>query len=107
MVRKPKKQECEWVNSPGQLMPLRTFLKGIDPDPRIRPIHISVYLSLYRLWLNQHGENPIFIISYEVMGKAKISGSATWHRTIRDLHDFGYIRYEPTFNRTKKSKVYL
>lgn len=41
------------------------------------------------------------------MKMAKISGLGTYHKCIRDLNNFGYIRYQPSFNYRKKSKVYL
>jgi len=35
----------------------------------------------------------------------KVSAQATHHRSVKDLHAFGYIRYEPSFKRNCKSKV--
>jgi hypothetical protein len=38
---------------------------------------------------------------------AKISGPATYHKCIKDLNDFGYIEYVPSFNPAINSRVYL
>ena len=51
--------------------------------------------------------NPIEITRAAVMEVAKISGLATYHKCIKDLAEFGYIVYEPSFNPATKSRVYL
>ncbi|CAN5580530.1 transcriptional regulator [soil metagenome] len=38
---------------------------------------------------------------------SKISGKATYHKVIRELHNFGYIKYEPSFNYFRGSLVYM
>ena len=38
---------------------------------------------------------------------SKISAKATYHKCIKDLHNFGYIQYLPSFNPFKGSLVYL
>ena len=43
----------------------------------------------------------------ELMEMAKIIGLATYHRCIRDLDRFGYIRYQPSFNPDIRSQVVL
>ena len=87
--------------------PLHHFLKAINNDHRVNTKHIAVYMTLYKLWLEKKCSNPIEIVSHKVMKAAKISSSSTWHKTIRSLDEYGYIRYEPTFNRMRCSKVYL
>jgi hypothetical protein len=53
-------------------MPLRNFLEGIKDDKRIRTTHSAALLTLYGLWLENNGINPIQICKREVMEKAKI-----------------------------------
>jgi hypothetical protein len=38
---------------------------------------------------------------------SKISAKATYHKCIKDLHNFGYIQYIPSYNPFKGSLVYL
>jgi hypothetical protein len=85
---------------------LLQFFKTIDNDPRISVTHISLFCVLFKLGLEQKVQ-PILIMAPELMKLAKISGLGTYHRCIRDLHNFGYIKYEPSFNHRKKSKIYL
>lgn len=89
------------------LVQLNQFLKKSHADPKIRVAHIAVYLALYEKWLLQKGYNPIEIDTKRMMTQAKISSSATWHQVIKALHEYGYIKYMPSYNRFKKSIVYL
>ena len=80
---------------------------AIANDPRIGVSHISLYCALLQYKYLQSLSDPIMIRSNDVMKIAKIAGLATYHKCIRDLHDLGYIRYQPSYNHRKKSKVYL
>jgi len=106
MEENRKSKECKSDKIPF-LMPLRNFLEGIKDDQRIRTTHSAVFLTLYGLWLENNGENPIPICKKEVMEKAKIISPMTWHRTIIELNEYGYVDYQPTFNRTSISTVSL
>jgi hypothetical protein len=89
------------------LKPLSDFFSAIENDPRISITHIGIYAALLQYWQEQRFINPVQVFSYEIMHIAKISASATYHKSIRDLNDFGYIRYEPSFKRNQGSKVYF
>jgi hypothetical protein len=52
-------------------------------------------------------QNPIEITRTSVMEVAKISGLATYHKCIKDLNDFGYILYKPSYNPAISSQVFL
>ncbi len=86
---------------------LTSFFSAIREDHRIGPTHISLYMALYNLYMLNQFQNPIYITRASVMAVAKISGLATYHKCIRDLVEFGYIEYFPSFNPTIRSKVYL
>jgi hypothetical protein len=106
MKESRKSRECR-SDQLSLLMPLRNFLEGIKDDPRIRTTHTAVFLTLYGLWLDNNGNNPIPIMKRKVMEKAKIISQMTWHRTIIELNEYGYIEYQPTYNRTRISTVSL
>lgn len=90
-----------------QFKPLSEFFDAIAGDPRISITHIGIYAALLQYWSEHHFENPVHVFSYEIMGIAKISASATYHKSIRDLSDYGYIKYEPSFKRNKGSRVFM
>jgi len=89
------------------LKPLSDFFTAIENDCRISITHIGIYAALLQYWSDHHFENPIHVFSYEIMRIAKISASTTYHKNIRDLSSYGYIRYEPSYKRNKGSKVYF
>lgn len=83
------------------------FFKAIEDDPRVNSRHVSLYVSLFQFWINKDEENPLELFSKEVMRLCKISASSTYHKTIRELHEFGYINYDPSFNHNKRSQICL
>jgi hypothetical protein len=83
------------------------FFISIRDDSRISPVHISLFMAIMQHWNANDCKNPICIFSHELMKLAKISGVATYHKSIRELDEYGYIRYEPSFNRYKRSVIYL
>jgi hypothetical protein len=86
---------------------LTAFVDAATEDPRLATTHISLYLSLFRLWMTKGGIDPLPIQRSEVMRVAKISGVATYHRCIRELDAYGYIRYQPSFHPANHTKVNL
>ncbi len=86
---------------------VRVFMQRIIDDARINTSHISLYVSLVYYWKENDIERPVSVYSHEVMPLCKISGSATYHRCIRELNDYGYIRYVPSFNHFLGSLVYF
>ncbi|MES2107922.1 MAG: hypothetical protein V4577_04210 [Bacteroidota bacterium] len=89
-----------------QFRPLSGFFEAIKKDGRICITHIGLYAALVQYWQEHDFANPFQAFSYEITGIAKISAN-TYHKCIRDLHDFGYIRYEPSFNRNRRSRIDL
>ena len=89
------------------LQPLSNFFEAIRKDPRISITHIGIYAALLQCWKENEYINPIEVFSYDIMRIAKISASATYHKCIRSLHEFGYIKYEPSFKKNRGSRIYL
>ena len=90
---------------PDKLDPLRNFLLLSSDDSRISTAHISLYAVLWRRWYELENAGPLVCFSYEIMPACKISSHSTYHRTIRQLQEYGYIHYVPSFNRFTGSRV--
>jgi hypothetical protein len=86
---------------------LKSFLNAVSKDPRIGATHVSIYMSLFHCWLENDCQDPILVNRRGIMANAKISGVATYHKCIRDLHEYGYIRYESSFHPHSQSKVFI
>lgn len=86
---------------------LTGFFEKIINDHSLNPTHISLYISLFQCWNTNRFQNPISITRDEVMRISKICSRATYHKCIRELHEKGYIKYEPSYNPFRGSLVYL
>ena len=91
----------------GELKELTSFYSAIRDDHRIGISHISLYMALFYFYNLNHFQNPVNITRTAVMELAKINGLATYHKCIRDLAEFGYIRYMPSYNPSISSQVHF
>lgn len=87
--------------------PLARFFAAIQKDGRISVTHIGVFAALVQHWQASGFPVPLQAYSHELMKVARILSRATYHTCVRDLHDFGYIRYEPSYKRNVRSRFYL
>ena len=91
----------------GQLQQLSAFYKAVATDKRIGATHISLYMALFQMWNLNQFQNPVTITRQEVMPIARINGRATYHKCIKELEEYGYIKYIPSYNPFLKSLVYI
>tara|TARA_R110000823_G_scaffold74950_3_gene171492 strand:+ start:1870 stop:2529 length:660 start_codon:yes stop_codon:yes gene_type:complete len=76
-------------------------------DSRLNPTHISLYMALFQFWNINRFPEVFYINREEVMVMAKIGSKATYHRCLRRLHDWKYIRYLPSHNPYKGSQIQM
>jgi hypothetical protein len=87
---------------------LDSFLAMAQEDPRMATAHISLFILLWKHWRESGRLEPtLTIFSSQLRPFSKISSPSTYHKTIRELHQYGYIFYQPSFNRYKGSYVQL
>lgn len=84
---------------------LADFMKAIRKDPRVCLAHIGVFSVLLNIREEYEGAWTFPINREVIMEAAKISSTATYAKIIRQLHEYGYINYQPTFNKMKQSMV--
>ena len=82
------------------------FMTAARDYPRIGPVHLSVYLALLYLDARQCNE-CICVSARSIMPLARIASSGPYHRIMRQLDAYRYIKYVPSFNRRSPSKVWL
>ena len=90
-----------------QVKELASFYEAIKEDNRISVSHIAIYMAFFQCWNHNDFQNPIQVRRSEIMQAAKISGLATYHRCIKELHEYGYITYLPSFNPAVYSQVVI
>ncbi|RYE59285.1 MAG: hypothetical protein EOP48_01390 [Sphingobacteriales bacterium] len=91
----------------SEVKELTSFFEAIREDHRIGTSHVSLYMAIFHFYNLNQFRNPVDITRAAVMEVAKISGLATYHKCIRDLAEFGYIQYRPSYNPAKNSQVTL
>lgn len=84
---------------------LNAFFNRCDADPRLGPAHLSLYMALFRLWNLNHFRNPVMTGRQTIMSLCKVGSPSTYHKLMRNLHDFAYIRYHPSHHSFKFSKI--
>ena len=86
---------------------LTNFFERVTRDSRLNPTHVSLYVSVFQMWNLSRFKNPVSVSRDELMKISKISAKGTYHKCMRELHNFGYLSYHPSFNPYKGSVVYL
>jgi len=86
---------------------LTAFYEKLARDDRFNPCHISLYLALFQCWNLNHFINPVSISRDQVLKLCKIGSNHTYYKALKDLCDWGYIQYEPSFSPTKGSLIHL
>ena len=74
-------------------------------DDRLSPWHISLYYALFHTWNFNQFSDEFQIIREVIMSESKIGSANTYTKCLKELHTWGYIIYNPSFNRFKSSKV--
>ena len=86
---------------------LTGFFEKVVLDKTLNPTHVSLYIALFQFWNCNRFKNPISISRDEVMRISKISSKATYHKCMKNLHQSGYIDYQPSYNPFRGSHVVL
>jgi len=77
---------------------LNGFFMRMSDDQRITSFHISLYMALFQVWNLNRFQNPFAIVRDEMMQLSRIGSVNTYARCIKQLQEWGYIRYVPTSN---------
>lgn len=85
---------------------LDRFFRDISVDARVTVTHISVYAAILQS-LRRLGTDYLSMFGFELMQVAKISSGKTYYKAVRELNEFGYINYEPSFKKNKPSRISL
>jgi hypothetical protein len=75
-------------------------------DERIKPVHISLFTALFISWQANGFQNPFSVSRARLMRFSKIASIATYHKCLRQLNEYGYIHYVPSYHPTIGSMVH-
>ena len=107
LVSPEKSADCLWPDPVCQARLLDRFFRKAAKDPRINCVHIGLYAALIYQLSQQDNPGALAVYSHEMIGPAKFSCRETYYKYIRELSEYGYIRYEPSNNNRARSKVYF
>lgn len=79
---------------------LNAFLRRVESDLRLGPAHVSLYMELFHLWNIKRFQNPIRPSPNLSVNISKIRSRTTYRNTLKELRDFGYIRYSRSSKNT-------
>jgi len=83
------------------------FYELVVADNRLTAFHVSMYLGLFQLWNKNRFSNPIEITRKELLILSRIGSTHTYYKTLKDLHNWGYIKYVPSKSPLKNSYIHL
>ncbi|MFB9843954.1 hypothetical protein [Mucilaginibacter ginsenosidivorans] len=86
---------------------LSRLFTRFNSDDRITAWHQSLYMALFYLWLSNGTQNPLQVSRKMLMDLSRIQSIVTYHKCIRELRDYGYIKYTPSYHPTLGSQVDL
>lgn len=78
----------------------------IGADRRLLASHISLFTALSVCWQQNGFNSPFAVTRKTLMAFSKIASIATYHKCIRELDEYGYIRYQPSYHPMRGSLVY-
>jgi hypothetical protein len=79
----------------------------LSTDDRVTVWHVSIYMAIFFRWRKNAYKNPIPITRREIMRLAHIRSVATYHKCMKQLQEFGYLEYFPSFHPAVGSHIYI
>jgi len=77
---------------------LNSFFLKLSHDKRLNATHVSMYVVLFYQWNNARFSNEFYINRNEIMGLSRIGSKGTYHKCLKDLHEWQYLEYLPSYN---------
>ena len=98
------------METTSNVYPLGNIVAIVDrmaDDSRINVLHIVVLLAIVDISYHDGGVNVVTITRKSVMRLSHIRSIATYHKCIRQLEEYGYIKYCPSYNHYSGTTVEL
>ena len=84
---------------------LNAVFEKFNNDNRIKQGHITLYLAFFQKWNREYFKKTLTINRAFIMERAKFKSKTTYHNYLKDLNDWGYLNYFPSFHPARGSKV--
>jgi len=80
-------------------------VRQMGKNPHLLATHVSMFAALFVCWQRSGYSNPFPVNRRMLMSYSRIASTATYHKRIKELEAFGYIRYYPSYHPIKGSLV--
>ena len=89
-----------------QLAGYGKLIRQMSEDQRLNITHISLSTGLFVLWQHNRFVAPFRVTRKTLMAYSKIASIATYHKCLRELNDYGYLHYQPSYHPKNGSRIY-
>tara|TARA_R110002050_G_scaffold71771_4_gene154365 strand:- start:10046 stop:10693 length:648 start_codon:yes stop_codon:yes gene_type:complete len=86
---------------------LNAVFQKIYADKRLNTTHVSLYMALFQFWNINRFPEEFYIDRQEIMQLSKIGSTATYHGCLKQMNTWKYLKYMPSHNPYKGSKIKL
>jgi len=86
---------------------LNAVFQKFYADERLNTTHFSLYIALFQFWNINRFPDEFYINRQEVMKLSKIGSTATYHGCLKQMDSWHYLKYMPSQNPFKGSKIKL
>ncbi|MEO6671132.1 MAG: hypothetical protein ABIN36_16740, partial [Ferruginibacter sp.] len=84
---------------------LNSFFTLVKQDPNLTAAHVSLYMAMFQYWNFNRFKNPFPIQRDNMMQLSKIGSKNTYHKTLKDLHQAGYIFHHIQVSKFQNIKI--
>lgn len=84
---------------------LNTVLELFNRDERIKQGHITLYLAFFHKWNREYFKETLTINREFIMERAKIKSKTTYHNYLKDLNEWEYLKYYPSYHPARGSRI--
>lgn len=84
---------------------LKGFFDRLGADANMTAHHISLYMAIFNMWNMNRFREQFEVSRMDLMSMSRIGSAHTYSRCMKQLNDWGYIKYSASSNRYQVSKV--
>lgn len=86
---------------------LQHFIETMADDTRLKPVHLSLCMALCKEWIASGYMQSYRVNRRLLMQGSRILSKATYHKVLKDLQEYGYLKYTPSYHPKLGSQVSL
>ena len=86
---------------------LSSYFERVASDERLFPTHISLFMALFYYSNGECPGTPFQVSRPKLMRFSRIKAISIYHRNIKDLVNYGYIQYSPSWHPQRGTQIRL